>query len=164
MVNLPRLTTFSEGDHEHWQDAVCASHGVHPLVEFLQNCNPVLPADLCHRQPRIAFGQHPNNLTLRELRLPHPYLLKGRKPQFSSCCQRREVYGWALFISTKSAVKINRQVCFNFLPGHMGGKNCNRVVEQIDHLNQLAAEKSSVWLAGDLRPPEKEKATRKQHQ
>jgi hypothetical protein len=37
MGNFPGLTTISEGDHEHWQDAVCASHGVHPLVEFLQN-------------------------------------------------------------------------------------------------------------------------------
>jgi hypothetical protein len=37
MGNFPGLISISEGDHEHWQDAVCASHGVQPLVEFLQN-------------------------------------------------------------------------------------------------------------------------------
>ena len=38
MGNFPVLTIIPGVGHEHRQDVVCTSHGVHPLVEFLQNC------------------------------------------------------------------------------------------------------------------------------
>ena len=38
MGNFPGLTMIPGVDDEHRQDVVCTSHGVHPLVEFFQNC------------------------------------------------------------------------------------------------------------------------------
>ena len=37
MGNFPELTMIPGVGREHRQDVVCTSHGVHPLVEFLQN-------------------------------------------------------------------------------------------------------------------------------
>ena len=37
MGNFPGLTMIAGVGHEHRQDVVCTSHGVHPLVEFFQN-------------------------------------------------------------------------------------------------------------------------------
>lgn len=126
MGNFPGLKTILGGDHKHRQDAVFASHGGHPLVEFHQDRYAVkrrgesgflVGFRALSRDGRCAtdmgrVAQRHRGKPGREPEQTLRYGISIRDPEKYACRGQRE-QGWV--ITNFHAARISVLSCLSFL-------------------------------------------------